>query len=67
MKGEKTMKTIKVKLEPYKSPFYPVKALWKINSVSYSAVFETVQQAKNYVIGKYINVCFSIPKGTETE
>ena len=49
------MKKITVTLSPYKSPYYPVQAKWKINGIKYQTVFETVEQAKNYFSGRYLN------------
>jgi len=57
MKGEPEKmkpKKIKITLSQRESAFFPIEARWTINSVKYSAVFETEARARSYFNGKYI-------------
>ena len=47
-------KKIKITLSQRENAFFPIEARWTINSVKYSAVFETEAQARRYFNGKYI-------------
>lgn len=49
---------LKVVLKNYDSPFFPVMGAWTINDIRFNAVFENVEQARNYFIGRYIHVSF---------
>lgn len=46
---------IKVILSGYKSPYYPIKATWTINNITYTAVYESIDQAKSYFNNRYYN------------
>lgn len=48
-------KTINVTLSDYKSSFFPIKAVWTLNRVTYTAVFESINQAKSYFNNRYYN------------
>ena len=60
MRCKNMRRSLKVKIEEYKSLYFPVKAIWKINGVNYCAVFETEKQAKGYFNNRYcfMNVTF---------
>jgi len=42
-----------IKLSNYPSRYFPVKAVFKIGSVEYSFVFETIEKAKTYFTNRY--------------
>lgn len=52
------LKAKRVYISNYKSAFYPVAARWTVNNIKYIAVFEDLNQLKNYFIGRFINVSF---------
>ena len=50
--------TIIIKLSHYNSLHFPVLARWNIGNVKYTSVFESVDAAKRYFIGRYNSVTF---------
>ena len=42
------MKTIRVTVSNYASPYFPLNARWKLNGVAYNDVFENMEQIKAY-------------------
>lgn len=47
---------MKAIISDYDSPHFPFELTWKLGSVYHSSVFATVEQAREYILGRYGNV-----------